>query len=83
MNRKIALIFAGLLAACAAGCQYYKVTDLQSGREFYVGPTLALPEDIKGPQAFTDAATGDRVVTSSFTAHKISEDDFKAAVGKP
>jgi hypothetical protein len=67
--------------ALLAGCQqqYYRITDVQTGKEFYtrsieggVFPTRS------GTAGFTDLATGDRVHLHSFRVTKIAPEEVPA-----
>lgn len=66
---------AALTLVFLAGCQqqYYRITDVQTGKEFYtrsieggVFPTRS------GTAGFTDINTGDRVYLHSFRVTKIA-----------
>lgn len=76
---KIAMAALGL--ALLAGCQqqYYRITDVQTGKEFYtrsveggVFPTRS------GTAGFTDLTTGDRIYLHSFRLTKIAPEDVPA-----
>jgi hypothetical protein len=72
---------AAIGLALLAGCQqqYYRITDVQTGKEFYtrsieggVFPTRS------GTAGFTDLTTGDRVYLHSFRVTKIAPEEVPA-----
>lgn len=77
MRIAVAVIGLALLVGCQQ--QYYRITDVQSGKEFYtrsikggVFPTRS------GTAGFTDINTGDRVYLHSFRVTKIAPEEVPA-----
>lgn len=74
-------IVAALAFALLAGCQqqYYRITDVQTGREFYTrGIEGGVFPTRSGTAGFTDLTTGDRVYLHSFRVTKIASEDVPA-----
>ena len=65
-----------LLAAC--GGNYYQVTDVTSGKDYY---TRDVDHD-NGHLRFTDKASGDKVNLDSYEVREITGQQYKNAVGK-
>ncbi|MHC4131075.1 MAG: hypothetical protein ACYSSP_12130 [Planctomycetota bacterium] len=70
---KKAVVIIVLLMLMAGCTSYYKVTDLNSGKDYYTN-------DIKykgsGAVDFKDAKTGSRVVLPSSEIHEIEKEEF-------
>lgn len=67
----------GLLNGCTT---YYKVTDLNSGKAFYT--TSVKQNKDQGRVEFIDARTKSQVTLQSSEVATVTEEQFKAAVGK-
>ncbi len=78
--KKLLLMILGLLflAGCG-GKTYWKVHDPYTKTIYY---TEGLDKLASGAVAFTDAQTGNMVSIQNSEVKKITEDEFKAAVGK-
>ncbi|HYA37177.1 MAG TPA: hypothetical protein VEI74_02735 [Candidatus Methylomirabilis sp.] len=66
-----------LVAGCAT---YYKVTDPQSGKEYY---TEEVKSEKGGSVKLKDARTNSEVTLQSSEVKEISKDEYKAGIAAP
>ncbi len=79
MKRLMGLALFFLLLCGCGGKTYWKVHDPYTKTVYYTDGLDKLPS---GAVAFTDAQTGNTVSIQNSEVKKITEDEFKAAVGK-
>jgi hypothetical protein len=79
MKRLVGLTLSFLLLLGCGGKTYWKVHDPYTKTIYY---TVGLDKLSSGAVAFTDAQTGKEVSIQNSEIKKITEEDFKAAVGK-
>ena len=70
-------IFCGLLT----GCQYYRVRDVSSGKEYITNNWSMAESGWTGTTKFNDLKTGKQVTLQSFEKEAISENVAKAEIG--
>ena len=72
-----------LIVLLGVGCQqeYYKITDVPSGRSFYTKAWLPGLYGRYNAIHFKDLATGDDIVLQSSRAHRVSADEALRATG--
>ena len=68
-----------LLLGCGGGAKYWMVNDLNTGGNVYY--TQEVDNLSSGAVKFTDAQTGNTVSIQNSLVKKITEEEFKAAVG--
>lgn len=72
---------AGLLAVgCASMSSFYKVTDLQSGKEYY---TQKIDHLASGAVVVNDTRTDSVITLQNSQVKKISEMEYKAGLAAP
>lgn len=79
---KLFIYIAGTaLALSTTGCatRYYRITDIQSGQEFYTRGWLPGMYGRYGSIRFTELDSGDRITLQASRAHPISEQEAHAA----
>ena len=78
--KQLIIIAGAALALSATGCanRYYKITDVQSGQEFYTQAWLPGLYGRYGAIHFTDLRSGDRVVLQASRAHPVSAREANA-----
>ena len=79
MRRRRGLALGFLLLFGCGGKTYWKVHDPYTKTVYY---TDGLDKLSSGAVAFTDAKTGEEVSIQNSEVKKITEEEFKAAVGK-
>jgi hypothetical protein len=79
MKRFIGLVLGILLLLGCGGKTYWMVNDPYTKNVYY---TDGLDKLSSGAVAFTDAQTGKEVSIQNSEVKKITEEEFKAAVGK-
>jgi hypothetical protein len=74
-------LFVGLLVAgCASSSSFYRVTDLQSGKEYY---TQEVDHLASGAVVVNDTRTGSIITLQNSQVKKISSDEYKAGIATP
>jgi hypothetical protein len=79
MKRVMGLVLGFLLLFGCGGKTYWIVNDPHTKAVYY---TEGLDKLSSGAVAFTDARTGNMVSIQNSEVKKITEEEFKAAVGK-
>ncbi|MHC4187437.1 MAG: hypothetical protein ACYSRQ_04510 [Planctomycetota bacterium] len=70
---KKAVLIIVLLMLMVGCTSYYKVTDLNSGKDYY---TTNIKHKSSGAVDFKDAKTGSRVVLPSSEIHEIDKEEY-------
>ncbi len=77
--KRLIWLALGLFLLSGCGKTYWKVNDPYTNKIYYSEGLDKLPS---GAVVFTDAQTGNTVSIQNSEVKQITEDDFKAAVGK-
>ncbi len=72
----ICLLFVG----CSSAPSFYRVTDLQSGRDYY---TQEIDHLASGAVVVKDTRTDSVITLQSSQVKKISSDEYKAGLARP
>jgi len=73
-------MFISLFVGCASSPSFYRVTDLQSGREYY---TQEIDHLASGAVVVKDTRTDSIITLQSSQVKKISNDEYKAGLATP
>lgn len=73
-------LFISLFDGCASSPSFYRVTDLQSGKEYY---TQGIDHLASGAVVVKDTRTDSIITLQSSQVKKISSDEYKAGLATP
>jgi len=76
----VSLCVGLLVIGCASSPTFYRVTDLQSGKEYY---TEKIDNLTSGAVVVTDTRTDSIITLQNSRVKKISSDEYKAGLAAP
>jgi hypothetical protein len=76
----VGLCVSLLVVGCASSSTFYKVTDLQTGKEYY---TQKIDNLVSGAVVVNDTRTDSIITLQNSQVKKISSNEYKAGIAAP